>query len=88
MTILIEENIRPNVVVETDRFESAVGFVHLGLGYAIIPRFYYQSFHTPKNMKIRPNMPKNLYPIIIKSVNTRTSTYIHFNNAKIYLYGL
>lgn len=39
-------NIRPNVVVETDRFESAVGFVHLGIGYAIIPRFYYQSFNT------------------------------------------
>ena len=58
-------NIRPNVVVETDRFESAVGFVHLGIGYAIIPRFYYQSFNT-SNLEYK-NAPKlrtkNLYQL-------------------------
>lgn len=78
-------NIRPNVVVETDRFESAVGFVHLGLGYAIIPRFYYQSFHTSnlEYKKIRPNLGRKIYINYHKNANT-PNKYIHsYNNAKI-----
>ncbi|HDH6263431.1 TPA: LysR family transcriptional regulator, partial [Staphylococcus aureus LTCF-9-32] len=34
-----------------------------GLGYAIIPRFYYQSFHTSnlEYKKIRPNLGRKIY---------------------------
>ncbi|MGT2398045.1 LysR family transcriptional regulator substrate-binding protein [Staphylococcus aureus] len=77
-------NIRPNVVVETDRFESAVGFVHLGLGYAIIPRFYYQSFHT-SNLEYKKFV--NLSAKYLYTIDQNASTpnkYIHsYNNAKI-----
>lgn len=78
-------NIRPNVVVETDRFESAVGFVHLGIGYAIIPRFYYQSFNTSnlEYKKMRPNLGRKIYINYHKNANT-PNKYIHsYNNAKI-----
>lgn len=53
----------PKMVIEADRFESAVSFVHLGLGYAIIPRFYYQSFNTSHldYKKIRPTLGRTIY---------------------------
>ena len=77
-------NIRPNVVVETDRFESAVGFVHLGIGYAIIPRFYYQSFNTSNlEYKNAPKLRTKNYINYHKNANT-PNKYIHsYNNAKI-----
>ncbi len=67
-------NIRPNVA-ETDRFESAVGFVHLGLGYAIIPRFYYQSFHT-SNLEYK-NSSKLRPKIYITTIKTQTPEQVH-----------
>ncbi|MBO1198644.1 LysR family transcriptional regulator [Staphylococcus simiae] len=67
-------NVRPNIIVETDRFESAVSFVHLGLGYAIIPRFYYQSFNTDhlEYKKIRPNLGRTIYINYLKKRNHST----------------
>ena len=55
--------IHPNIIMESDRFESATNLVHLGIGYAVIPRFYYQSFNT-RNLdyiKIRPNLGRKIY---------------------------
>lgn len=56
----------PNIVVETDRFESATNFVHLNLGYAIVPRFYYQSYFAKNldSIKIRPNLGARFLLII------------------------
>lgn len=53
----------PNIVVETDRFESATNFVHLNLGYAIVPRFYYQSYFAKNldSIKIRPNLGRKIF---------------------------
>ncbi|MFW3583885.1 LysR substrate-binding domain-containing protein [Staphylococcus caprae] len=52
-----------NIVVETDRFESATNFVHLNLGYAIVPRFYYQSYFAKNldSIKIRPNLGRKIF---------------------------
>ncbi|HDK9431469.1 TPA: LysR family transcriptional regulator substrate-binding protein, partial [Staphylococcus aureus] len=83
-------NIRPNVVVETDRFESAVGFVHLGLGYAIIPRFYYQSFHTSnlEYKKIRPNLGRKIYINYHKKRKHSEQVHTFVQQCQDYLYGL
>jgi len=56
-------NQHPNIVLEADRFESATNFVHLGLGYAVIPRFYYQSNFTNDldSIKIRPNLGRKIF---------------------------
>lgn len=53
----------PNIVVETDRFEYATNFVHLNLGYAIVPRFYYQSYFAKNldSIKIRPNLGRKIF---------------------------
>lgn len=56
-------NIHPNIVVEADRFETAVNFVHRKMGYAVLPRFYYQSFNA-RNLDafdIRPKMGRTIY---------------------------
>lgn len=83
-------NIRLNVVVETDRFESAVGFVHLGLGYAIIPRFYYQSFHTSnlEYKKIRPNLGRKIYINYHKKRKHSEQVHTFVQQCQDYLYGL
>lgn len=59
----IRRNEFPNIVVETDRFESATNFVHLNLGYAIVPRFYYQSYFAKNldSIKIRPNLGRKIF---------------------------
>lgn len=56
-------NQHPNIILEADRFETATNFVHLGLGYAVIPRFYYQSHFTNglDSIKIRPNLGRKIY---------------------------
>ncbi|KKB25355.1 LysR family transcriptional regulator [Staphylococcus carnosus] len=56
-------NIHPNIVLETDRFEAATTFVHRGLGYTIIPRFYYQSFSANhlNAVKIKPSIERTIY---------------------------
>lgn len=56
-------NIRPNVIMEVDRFEAATNFVHKGLGYAIIPQVYYQSFSTRdlEVIHIKPNLGRTIY---------------------------
>lgn len=56
-------NIRPNVIMEVDRFEAATNFVHKGLGYAIIPQVYYQSFSTRdlEIIHIKPNLGRTIY---------------------------
>lgn len=56
-------NLRPDIVLEVDRFEAATNFVHKGLGYAIIPRFYYQSFNTNQldAIKFQPKLGRTIY---------------------------
>ncbi|EKU49008.1 LysR family transcriptional regulator [Staphylococcus massiliensis] len=56
-------NIRANIVMEVDRFEAATNFVHQHLGYAVIPRVYYQSFNTSKlkTLRMRPNLKRTIY---------------------------
>ena len=64
-------SIHPNIIMESDRFESATNFVHLGIGYAVIPRFYYQSFNTSNldYIKIRPNLGRKIYINYLKKRN-------------------
>lgn len=56
-------SLHPNIILEVDRFEAATNFVHKGLGYAIIPRFYYQSFNTNQLdvVKFKPNLGRTIY---------------------------
>ncbi|TDM07695.1 LysR family transcriptional regulator [Macrococcus lamae] len=56
-------NVRPNIVMEIDRFEAATNFVHRGMGYAVIPRFYYQSFNTAHldAVRIRPKISRTIH---------------------------
>lgn len=56
-------NIHPNIVIEADRFEAATNFVHRGLGYAVIPRFYYQSFNANNldAIEIKPKLGRTIY---------------------------
>ncbi|MBI5975847.1 LysR family transcriptional regulator [Staphylococcus canis] len=55
--------VRPNIVMEVERFEVAANFVRQGMGYAVIPRIYYQSFNTNalNAIQIRPNMKRKIY---------------------------
>lgn len=66
----------PNIVVETDRFESATNFVHLNLGYAIVPRFYYQSYFAKNldSIKIRPNLGRKIFINYLKNVNIQNKS--------------
>lgn len=56
-------NIRPNIVIEVDRFESACNYVRLNLGYAVIPQVYYRSNNTInlKSVHITPNLKRMIY---------------------------
>ncbi len=56
-------NIHPNIVLEVDRFEAATNFVHQHMGYAVIPRMYYQSFNTKglNSVKITPSIKRTIY---------------------------
>ncbi len=56
-------NMRANIVMEVERFEAAANFVRQGMGYAVIPRAYYQSFNTNSlnAIQIRPNMQRTIY---------------------------
>ncbi|WP_436854634.1 LysR substrate-binding domain-containing protein [Staphylococcus caeli] len=56
-------NIHPNIVIEADRFEAATNFVHRGLGYAVIPRVYYQSFNARDldAIDIKPKLTRSIY---------------------------
>lgn len=53
----------PNITAETDRFETAVNLVHKGIGYAVIPQIYYQSFNTTglEAVQIRPKLSRTIY---------------------------
>ncbi|HHU6750095.1 TPA: LysR family transcriptional regulator [Staphylococcus pseudintermedius] len=54
---------RPHIIMEVDRFETATNFVHQGMGYAVIPQMYYQSYATFQlsAIKIRPNIKRTIY---------------------------
>ncbi|UXR75985.1 MULTISPECIES: LysR family transcriptional regulator [unclassified Staphylococcus] len=54
---------RPNIVMEVERFEAATNFVHQDMGYAVIPRVYYQSHRTQhlSAIKIRPTIKRTIY---------------------------
>ena len=54
---------RPNIVMEVERFEAATNFVHQGMGYAVIPRVYYQSHRTRhlNAISIRPKIKRTIY---------------------------
>ncbi|MDO5375409.1 MAG: LysR family transcriptional regulator [Staphylococcus rostri] len=54
---------RPNIVMEVERFEAATNFVHQGMGYAVIPRVYYQSRYTQhlSALTIRPTIKRTIY---------------------------
>ncbi|PHK50298.1 LysR family transcriptional regulator [Staphylococcus edaphicus] len=56
-------NLHPNIIIEADRFEAATNFVHRGLGYAVIPRVYYQSFNARDldALDIRPTLSRSIY---------------------------
>lgn len=56
-------DVRPHIIMEVDRFESATNFVHQGMGYAVIPQMYYQSYSTFQlnAVKIRPNIKRTIY---------------------------
>ncbi|MDK9865990.1 MULTISPECIES: LysR family transcriptional regulator [Staphylococcus] len=56
-------NIHPNIIMEVDRFEAATNFVHRGLGYAVIPRVYYQSFNARDldALEMRPKLGRSIY---------------------------
>lgn len=56
-------NMRPNIVMEVDRFETAANFVHEGVGYAVIPRVYYQSRSTTSLnlLHIQPPLKRSIY---------------------------
>ncbi|MDP4449206.1 LysR family transcriptional regulator [Staphylococcus hyicus] len=53
----------PNIVMEVERFEVATNFVHQHMGYAVIPRIYYQSFKTSHldAIPIYPNINRTIY---------------------------
>lgn len=55
--------IRPNIVMEVDRFDTASNFVHDGLGYAVVPKIYYQSFNANQLTahKIEPTINRTIY---------------------------
>ena len=55
--------IHPNIILEVDRFEAACNFVREGLGFAIIPKIYYQSIHTEylSTVKIEPQLSRTIY---------------------------
>ncbi|MCU5745234.1 LysR family transcriptional regulator [Staphylococcus sp. SQ8-PEA] len=55
--------IHPNIIVESDRFETALNYVHRGMGYAVLPRVYYQSYNARDldAYEIRPKMSRHLY---------------------------
>lgn len=56
-------NIHPEIIMEVDRFEAATNFVHRRLGYAVIPRVYYQSFNARDldAIDIRPQIGRTIY---------------------------
>ncbi|KAA1038375.1 LysR family transcriptional regulator [Macrococcus equipercicus] len=56
-------DVRPNIVMEVDRFEAATNFVHRGMGFAVIPRFYYQSYSTAHldALRIRPKISRTIH---------------------------
>lgn len=56
-------NIRPNIIMEVDRFEAATNLVHKGLGYAVIPQVYFQSFNTRDLdvIHIMPNLGRTIF---------------------------
>lgn len=56
-------NLHPNIIIEADRFEAATNFVHRGLGYAVIPRVYYQSFNAKDldALDIQPKLSRSIY---------------------------
>lgn len=55
--------IHPNIIVESDRFETALNYVHRGMGYAVLPRVYYQSYNARDldAFEIKPKMSRALY---------------------------
>ncbi|WP_251517779.1 MULTISPECIES: LysR family transcriptional regulator [Staphylococcus] len=63
-------NVHPNIVIEVSRFEAATNYVHKGMGYAIIPQVYYQSFNT-RNLEIVTIKPKIKRAIYINYLKKR-----------------
>lgn len=56
-------NYRMNIVMEVDRFEAATYFVRNGMGYAVIPRVYYQSLNADylSVIPISPSLSRSIY---------------------------
>lgn len=59
----MRHNIRPHIVLEVDRFETALNYVHARMGYAVIPKIYYQSNNAShlNAIAIRPNIKRTIY---------------------------
>ncbi|WP_414055262.1 LysR family transcriptional regulator [Macrococcus equi] len=59
----IRHEIRPQIVLEVDRFETALNYVHEGMGYAVIPKIYYQSHNASylNAISIHPNIKRTIY---------------------------
>lgn len=59
----MRHDIRPLIVLEVDRFETALNFVHDGLGYAVIPKIYYQSHNANalNGIEINPAIHRTIY---------------------------
>lgn len=59
----MRHNIRPQIVLEVDRFETALNYVHERIGFAVIPKIYYQS-HAASSLNaitIQPNIHRTIY---------------------------
>lgn len=71
-------NLHPNIIIEADRFEAATNFVHRGLGYAVIPRVYYQSFNARDldALDIRPTLSRSIYINYLKKESTRLACFL------------
>ncbi|MCE4956411.1 LysR family transcriptional regulator [Macrococcoides caseolyticum] len=59
----MRHEIRPQIVLEVDRFETALNYVHAGMGYAVIPKIYYQSNNAShlSAIAIHPNISRTIY---------------------------
>lgn len=72
-------NLHPNIIIEADRFEAATNFVHRGLGYAVIPRVYYQSFNAKDLdvLDIQPKLGRSIYINYLKKKALITCAFFH-----------
>lgn len=82
-------NIHPNIIIEADRFEASTNFVHRGLGYAVIPRVYYQSFNARDldAIEIKPTLSCTIYINYLKK-RKHPERVLSFINLCLYYWNI